>query len=181
MNWNIYLWNKINMMYSVWRLPFLKIYWTQSHFRRDCTLIMLVVRDLKINYIEMFFWSDRNQGNVTFYSKIPEIPEYHQIVTWFLRNKRARHLPIDSPEQVDRFWYLGCRTTPRNGSCILLCRRLDGLSRCPNPGFGALAGPATRDEGGKPDCPPTHENYGMSGRCLQKPFSALRNSYAVKF
>ena len=48
------------------------------------------------------------------------------------------------------------------------------------PGPGLWAGPATRDGGGDPDCPPTHENDGMSGRCLQGPFSALRNSYAMK-
>ncbi len=68
----------------------------------------------------------------------------HQIVTWFLRHKQARHLPIDSPELVDKLRYLVCRTTPRNGSCILLCRRLDGPSRCPNPGSGS--GPDQRHE-----------------------------------
>ena len=85
--------------------------------------------------------------------------EYHRIATRFLRNKLARHLPIDSPERVDGPRYLVCYTTPRNGSCTLLCRRLDGFSRCPNPGSGALgrasdlryfrnstqAGPATLD------------------------------------
>merc|ERR1711960_81731 len=72
-------------------------------------------------------------GNHVFFFK-----EYHRIATRFLRNKLARHLPIDSPERVDGPRYLVCYTTPRNGSCTLLCRRLDGSSRCPNPGSGAL-------------------------------------------
>ena len=49
------------------------------------------------------------------------------------------------------------------------------------PGSGLWAGPATRDGDGNPDCRPTHENHGMSGRCLQGPFSALRKSCAMKF
>ena len=49
------------------------------------------------------------------------------------------------------------------------------------PGPAPWAGPATRDGGGDPDRRPTHENRDISGRCLQGPFSALRNSYAMEF